>query len=630
MKRCFVLFFLLMGFFTMFAAEVQNLRCEYLVNPLGVEAKAPRLSWVIKSERRGDLQTAYQLLVSSSNEKLTRDQGDIWDSGKIGSAQSIQVSYEGKPLLAGTRYYWKVRIWDVDGKPSKWSKPAFWSTGLLAREDWQDARWIAFKPADQWKLEWKQHKEAELKGLPPMQWPNTSWPWFTGKDSTIFTLYEMVHPKYDPSPLFRKEFQLNKKVRSATLYVCGLGYYEAFLNGKKVGDHVLDPAWTNFDQRSMYVTYDVTNQLIKGANAIGFMLGRGQYNPICNDIWGLSKSAWIDQPKIIALLRINNNDGTITNLFTDGSWKTSGGPIVYDDTRHGELYDARLEQKGWNSPSFKEDNWKNSAVVQWNAKLESQMMPPIRCFAPIRPVKTFVKGEGVRIYDIGINMAGWARVKVHGAAGARVLVEYCETPSDKELVPNLPLSRSQFQLKDKDYASFYDKGVNVRQQNGYILKGDGEETFECHFSYKGFQFVRVTADEGVQIDDVEGIPVHTDVERNGEFSCSNAIINQLQQNSVNSLLSNFHGISTDCPHREKQGWTADNYISSKAAMYNFHMAAFYSKWLTDLAGTQSESGGLGTVAPASNYDKNGSTAWPAAIAYIPIDLWDFYADKRPM
>jgi alpha-L-rhamnosidase len=502
--------------------------------------------------------------------------------------------------------------------------------GLLTRNDWKNAQWIAFKDGDQWKREWKQHKYAELNNLPPMQWPSTSWPWYTGKDSTIFTLYDMPNPKYDPSPLFRKEFNLSKKVIAANLYVCGLGYYEAFLNGKKVGDHVLDPAWTNFDQRSMYVTYDVTNQLNIGENAIGVMLGRGQYNPLCNDIWGLSKSTWIDQPKVIALLSIEYSDGTSSKVITDGSWKTSGGPMVYDDTRHGELWDARLEQKGWNSHSFDAKNWKDADQVQWDARLESQMIPPIRCFAPIIPVRTIVRGKGIKVYDLGTNIAGWARVKVQGPSGAKVLVEYTEMPSDKELVPNLPLSRSRIQIKDKNHASFYDKGVNVRQQNGYILNGSKEETFECHFSYKGFQFIRVSAEEGVEIESVEGIPVHTDVEKAGEFSCSDPVINQLQQNSVNSLLNNFHGISTDCPHREKQGWTADNYMSAKAAMYNLDMAAFYAKWLTDLAGTQGKSGGLGTVAPASNYDVNSSTVWPAAIAYIPLDLWDFYSEKKSM
>jgi alpha-L-rhamnosidase len=612
------------------AAEVENLRCEYLVNPLGVDAMSPRLSWVIVSSKRGDYQRACQILVSSTPALLAKDKGDVWNTGKLESDNSIQVLYRGRPLQSGTAYYWKVRVWDRDGKPSPWSSPAYWSMGLLSKSDWGKAQWIAYKDGDQWRKEWKQHKDAELKAIPPPAWPNTSWPWLTGKDSSIFTLFTMPDPRYDPSPLFRKEFAVDKKIRKACLYICGLGYYEAFLNGEKVGNHVLDPAWTNFEQRTLYVTYDVTNLLNQGENAIGIMLGRGQYNPLCNDIWGLSKSAWIDQPKVIALLHIAFTDGTSADVITDNNWKTSGGPVVYDDTRHGELYDARLEQPGWSSPGFSETNWKYASVVTWNARVESQMMPPVRCFAPLVPVKIYNKGKGITVYDIGKNIAGWARVKVRGPAGARVLVEYCETPSDKELVPNLTPSRLQYPIRDRHYAAFYDKCVNVRQQNGYILKGVGTETFECHFSYKGFQFIRVTADDGVIIEQTAGIPVHTDVESAGEFTCSNDIINKTQANAVNSMLNNYHSIATDCPHREKQGWTADNYMSAQAAMYNFNMASFYEKWLTDLAGTQSDAGGLGTVAPATNYDMNASTVWPAAIVFIPWDLYGFYADVQPM
>jgi alpha-L-rhamnosidase len=301
MKKYSVILLLLVFNLSAHAAKVENLRCEYLKNPLGNDVSAPRLSWGITSDKRGDFQQSYQLIVSSSPENLAKDQGDVWNTGKIDSDQSIQVEYHGKPLLSGTTYYWKVRIWDMNGVASDWSKPAFWSMGLLTKSDWGNAQWIAFKNEEQWKKEWKNHKSSELDNLKPMHWPNNSWPWLTGKDSTIFTLYDMPNPKYDPSPLFRKEFSVNKKVRSAKLYICGLGYYEAFLNGRKVGDHVLDPAWTNYDQRSLYVTYDVTKQLNQGENAIGVMLGRGQYNPLCNDIWGLSKSSWIDEPKLIAL-----------------------------------------------------------------------------------------------------------------------------------------------------------------------------------------------------------------------------------------------------------------------------------------------------------------------------------------
>ncbi len=628
MKTLTISILMVLAGYSLTAAEVKNLRCEYNTEPMGVETTRPRLSWNMVSSVRGDYQRACQILVASTLERLDKDNGDMWNSGRLETDRSFQFEYGGKALLSGASYYWKVKIWDKSGNPSAWSGTATWSMGLLSPADWGKAQWIAFKDGDQWKREWKQHKDTELSHVKPAEWPNTSWPWLTGKDSTIFTLYEMAEPKYDPSPLFRKEFRLKGKVKRAMLYICGLGYYEAFLNGQRVGDHVLDPAWTNYEQQSMYVTYDVTGQLNAGPNAIGVMLGRGQYDPLCNDIWGLSRSAWVDQPKLIARLRVEYTDGTHDDVVTDASWKTCGGPVVYDDTRQGELYDARLEQPGWNTPGFRCDNWRDAVQVAWNARLVSQQLPPIRCFSPVTPVKALKKGQGIMVYDIGQNIAGWARVTVKGPAGAHVLVEYCETPADSELVPNLSPSRFRFHLRDPHYATFYDRYVNVRQQNGYILKGEGEETFECHFSYKGFQYIRVTADQGVGIGKVLGIPVHSDLETAGDFTCSNPLINQLQKNSVNSLLNNYHSIGTDCPHREKQGWTADNYMAATASMYNFNMASFFEKWLTDLAGTQSGEGGLGTVAPSTNYDKNASTVWPAAIVFIPWDLYGFYADRK--
>lgn len=610
----------------LYAANVENLRCEYQSHPLCVDVASPHLSWVMVSSARGDVQSACQVIVASSEALLAKNKGDMWDSGKMFSEQSIHVKYQGRPLQSGTPYFWKVKIWDKAGRPSGWSKPASWSMGLLSEKDWGNAQWIAYKDGEQWKKEWKLHKDRELHDVTDI---GSSWPWFTGKDSTIFTLYEMADPAYDPSPLFRKEFPVNKKIGRANLYICGLGYYEAFINGARVGDQVLDPAWTNYEQRSMYVGYEVTELLKSGDNAIGVMLGRGQYNPLCNDIWRLSQSAWIDQPKLIALLRIEYTDGSLADVITDETWKTSGGPVVYDDTRHGELYDARLEQAGWNLARFGDSGWKAASVVPWKAHLVSQMIPPVRCFEPLTPVRKLDRNNGITVYDVGKNIAGWARVKVRGASGSKVLVEYCETPSDNELVENLTPWRFKHDIPEP-YASFYDKAVNIRQQNGYILNGKGAETFECHFSYKGFQFIRITADDGVTIEQVEGIPVHTDVPVTGHFSCSNPVINKIQENSVISLLNNYHSIATDCPHREKQGWTADNYLSAQAAMYNFDMAAFYSKWISDLAGTQGSTGGLCTVAPSTGYDMNISTAWPAAIVLVPLDIYRFYADRRPM
>ena len=623
MKRLIVAVLLLTAAITCRAAEVGSLRCEYLADPLGIDAMRPRLSWVVSSSLRGDRQTAYRVLVASSPELLARGEGDLWDSGKTASGRSIQVEYGGKPLAGLAKCYWKVRVWDADDRPSRWSEPARWSMGPLCEEDWGGAEWIAARDEETWRNEWAEHKRCDVKNREP-----NTWPWFVGTGRTIWDLYENASPRYDPSPLMRKEFSVGRKVVSADLYVCGLGYYEAYLNGRRVGDHVLDPAWTNFHKRAFYVTYDVTGMIRRGGNAIGIMLGRGQYSPICTDIWGLYRSKWVGQPKAIALLAIRYSDGTTERIVTDESWRTAGGPVVYDDTRHGELYDARLEQDGWSEAGFSAEGWRPAVSVPGAGPLRAQMMPPVRAFDPIEPVRTFDRGNGQTIYDAGRNIAGWARVRVRGPEGARVLVEYCELPSDRELVPDIHPSKLKIRVEDPDYASFYDKSINIRQQNGYILKGKGTETFECRFAYMGFQFVRVTADPGVTVERVEAVPVHTDVAEAGRFVCSNDVVNRLQDISRASLLNNFHSIPTDCPHREKQGWTADTYMTDQAAIYNFDMAAFYAKWVEDLAGTQDSAGGLCTVAPSTGYDQSISTVWPAAIVYVPWDLLAYYGDRR--
>lgn len=624
MKRFWLLALSLIVTSGSYAIDVENLRCEYMSDPLGIDVTEPRLSWTLTSNKRGDLQTAYRILVASSAELLKRGTGDVWDSGKVKSDRSVQVEYEGKPLQSGALYYWKVQVWDAAGRASAWSDPSVWSMGLLDEAAWNGAQWIAYKEDPLWKSEWQAHKEAESRTA------KLEWPWYNGMGKSIWELYDMASPHYDPSPLFRKEFDVARKVERAMLYITGVGYYEAYLNGDRVGDHVLDPAWTNYHLRTFYVTYDVTRQVKKGENAIGIMVGRGQYNPLCNDIWRLNQSRWVGQPKAIAQLRIEYSDGTTACVVTDGSWKTIGGPVIFDDTRQGELYDARLDREGWSSPAYDDSDWKAVAVVAGSGPLRAQMMPPVRRFEPITPVRKVDKGENRKVYDLGRNIAGWARVKVSGPAGARVTVEYCELPSDPQLVPDLHPSKMRFEISDPDYASFYDKAINLRQQNGYILKGSGNETFECRFSYKGFQYVRVTADPGVKIEEVEGIPVHTDVQDAGSFTCSNETVNRLQSMSRTTMLNNFHSIPTDCPHREKQGWTADTYMTDQTAIYNFDMAAFYAKWAEDLAGTADAEGGLCTVAPSTGYDQSMSTVWPAAIVFVPWDLYTYYGDKRVM
>jgi alpha-L-rhamnosidase len=599
---------------------VTNLRTESMSAPLGLDMPRPRLGWRIDSDQRGEAQTAYRVLVASTPELLAKDKGDVWDSGKVPSTQSIQIEYGGKTLVAATSYCWKVRVWCKKGEAVAWSAISFFSTGLFSKSDWQSAQWITFRPEEEWRNQWMQAVATETKGV------KNIFPWITGQGRTIWEHYDAARPAYDPSPLFRKEFTLEWPVRQATLFICGLGYYEAFLNGQRVGDHVLDPAWTGYHKRAFYVAHDVTAQLKIGVNALGAMLGRGQFSPLCNDIWGLRRAEWVGQPRLIARLVVTFADGTIKDIMTDASWRTVGGPVIYDDTRHGEIYDARREQPGWSSAGFDAGSWRPAAVVNAQNPLQAQLIPPIREFPALAPIRHIERSKQEQLFDIGRNLTGWARVTVQGPAGAKVLVDYAEVPYDPELRGNIPYGRSNPALAHPE-DTFREMEAVVRQQNGYILKGGGPETFSCHFSYKGFQFIRVVADDGVFIGHVEAVPVHSDLAIVGEFECSNPLLNKIQNAAQLTFLNNFHSIQTDCPHREKQGWTADLYLTAEAAMFNFDMAGFYAKCVTDMADTQNPTGGLGLVAP-SGPGGGESTLWPASMVYVPADLLTFYGDRR--
>ena len=615
------------GYVPGLAMTPSGLRCEYLDSGACVHTHvAPRLSWTLKSDDgRGLKQSAYRVIVASTPELLAADNGDLWDSGKVESPMMAQINYGGRQLGSFDNCYWKVMVWDHTGKPGVWSAQSAWQMGVLSEPDWHGAQWIARRDTESWQRRRQAIKTKE------QQTAVLQWPVYNYKDLDLWTLYDSIGTEYDAAPLLRKPFRCNHKVKKATLYICGLGYFESWINGERVGCDVMNPAWTMYHDNPLYCAYDVTNMIRGGDNAIGVMLGRGPYSPICNDVWEQCKAPWVSQPKLIAMLRIEDTDGRIQTVVTDDSWRVADGPIVFDDTRIGEIYDARREQKGWTSAGFDDSAWRNVSEVEWNtAALSAQMLPPIRRKDAYKPIKRIDRDGGISVFDIGQNIAGWARVRVKGPRGSRVLVEYCEQPTDPELVADLHPARFDMSAKiaDRHFGAFHDATTEVRQQNAYVLSGDGTEEFECHFSYKGFQYVRVTASDGVEVVGLEGVPVHSDLRSVGSFSCSDPVVNRLQQISQVTMLNNLMGLPTDCPHREKQGWTADSYFTSGAAMYNFDMAQFYTKWLRDLAGTQGPGGDLSTVAPSNYYTNGVSVSWPAAIVYVPSDMYEYYGDRR--
>jgi len=554
--------------------RVVDLRCEYMSNPLGVDVTQPRLSWKLESRWRGQKQTAYQVLVADSEGMLKDDRGNLWDSGKVASDQSIHVVYAGRPLTSRTRCYWKVRVWDIDDKTGPFSEIGTWDMGLLLPQDW-NAQWVSVPGTD------------EDKGP-------------------------------QPAPLFRKSFLLAKPPVSARVYICGLGYHELRLNGEKVGDHVLDPAFTRYDRRALYVVHDVTSLLKKGSNALGVILGNGWYNMHTRAVWDFDKAPWRDRPVLRCQLEMTFDDASTRTVASDATWRVSTGPIIFDSIRNGETYDARLEKAGWDAAEFNDINWPLAEADSGpTGELRAQMMPPIKVTQTLKPAKLTESKPGVWVFDIGQNMAGWARLKVSGPAGTQVIMRYGER------------LHADGTLDQQDIGQHIKAGKP--QTDTYILKGQGTEVWEPQFVYHGFQYVEVTGLPGkASLDMLEARVVHTAFDKAGSFECSNDLFNRIQRNTLWSYVSNFHGYPTDCPHREKNGWTGDAHLAAETGLYNFDSAAAYAKWIGDLRDEQRDSGELPGIVPTSGwgYAWGNGPAWDSAYVLIPWYLYQYSGDTR--
>lgn len=554
--------------------RVVDLRCEYMTNPLGVDVAQPRLSWKLESRWRGQKQTAYQILVSTNEKMLKEDRADLWDTGKTTSDQSIHILYSGHPLASRTRCYWKVRVWDADGKTSSFSEVGTWDMGLLTPEDWK-AKWISVPGSDEDKAP-------------------------------------------QAAPLFRKSFLLSEPPVSACVYICGLGYHELRLNGRKVGDHVLDPAFTRYDRRALYVVHDVTDQLKKGPNALGVILGNGWYNMHTRCVWDFDKAPWRDRPVLRCQLEMTFADGSTRTVASDATWRVSTGPIVFDSIRNGEIYDARKEVVNWDAANFDDINW---SVAQVDAgpkgELRSQMAPAIKVTRTLKPIRLTEPTPGVFVFDVGQNLAGWARLKVSGPAGTEVVMRYGERLN------------ADGALDQQEIAQHIKTGK--AQTDTYILKGQGTEVWEPRFAYHGFQYVEVTGLPGKPgLDTIEARVVHTAFDRAGSFECSNDLFNRIQRNTLWSYVSNFVGYPTDCPHREKNGWTGDAHLAAETGLYNFDSAAAYAKWMNDLYDEQRDSGELPGIVPTSGwgYAWGNGPAWDSAYLLIPWYLYLYNGDSQ--
>lgn len=590
-----------------------SLRCESLANPAGVDVDRPRFSWTLETKGREAKQSAWQILVAGSPETLERAEGDWWDSGKVISPEALGIRYGGKPLDADRTLWWQVRVWDAEGHVSPWSAPEKISTGLFTGADWRGAQWIAWRPQDVWKAEWDARKKME-SAAPRRE--GDGFPFTTQSRMGLWELHAFHEKPYDSAPLLRKVFTLEKPVKRAVVYISGLGSHELRLNGQRVGDHQLDPAWTDYAGRVFYESHDVTRQLREGKNAIGVMLGRGFYGLLTNDAWNTQNAVWLGQPKLILRLAVEYADGTRSDIVSDPSWKVAGGPVIYDCPRRGEIYDARLEQPGWDAPEFDDSKWEvASGAPKPAGDLRSQMMPPIRATRTVTPISMSEPKPGVFVYDMGENISGWARLKLSGPAGTKVLVRYAEK-TDRE--------------------DFFCSNLGIFQEDACVLDGTAR-TFEPRFSYKAFRYVQVTGAPGrLAPDSLEGVHVHTDLESTGEFECSSPLLNQIHSAIRLTQLNNTHGQPTDCPHREKQGWMGDGLFGSEAAFWQFDMSRLYAKWVQDMADGQHPNGQMSVFAPTTKipgqpfttYAQGLSPIWSSAFPEIAWRLFVQYGDRR--
>jgi len=556
---------------------VKELRCEYRVNPLGIDVVKPRVSWITESNQRGQKQRAYQILVANSEEQLKRNEGQLWDSGKVESEQSNQVVYEGKPVKSRMRCYWKVRVWDKDDKASAWSKPAMWTVGLLESGDWQ-AKWIGYD-AEQMSSDNKEKSDPNALILPP-------------------------------PPYLRRAFLVGRPIKRAVVYASALGLYELHINGKRVGKDYFTPGWTDYSTRVYYQTYEVTDLIKKGGNAIGAILADGWYAGYLG--FGRKREHYGSEPRLLVQLEIEYDNGHIHTVVTDGTWRASYGPLFESDFLMGEIYDARREMPGWDTSSFDDSAWHTVAVTEKSeGRVQSYPGITVQKILEIKPKKLTEPEKGVYVFDMGQNFAGWVRLKVSGEAGTKVVLRFAE-------------------MLNPDGTIYTENLRAARCTDTYILKGTGKEIWEPRFTFHGFRYAEITGYPGKPVlDAITGVVVHSAIPMAGSFECSNPMVNQLYSNIVWSQRGNFIEIPTDCPQRdERLGWTGDAQIFIRTATYNMDVAAFFTKWLVDLEDAQSAEGAFPDVAPRKVAMGDGTAAWGDAGVICPWTIYEVYGDKQ--
>jgi hypothetical protein len=602
--KAFLLFFTLFGCISPLTAQSlgnvtpTNLRCEFVDNPLGIETRKPRLSWQLNSAQRNQTQTAYRVLVSDSAELLQKGQGTIWDSGKQTTDQSLLIPYAGKSLLAARQYFWKVMVWDKAGKPSAWSSVAHWRMGLPTAADWGKAQWIALEKMDSAK-----------RIVPAIEFGNTL--------ESQHSRPDLVTAK-NALPQFRKDVLVSKTIKRAIAFISGLGHFEFFLNGTKVSDHMLDPGWTQYDQVAQYVTFDITKQIKKGANAFGIMLGNGFFN-IPNERYKKMVLTY-GYPMFIANILIEYTDGTTQTIVSDPTWKATKSPITFSSVFGGEDYNATLEQMGWMNPGFNDRSWQTPLVVTGPPRLAAQEQEPIKIHETFTAGRPKSPKKGVWIYDVGQNMSGLPQLTVTGKRGTSVKLTPAELLTDSSLADQRAVGPVVFFT--------------------YTLRGAGRETWHPQFTYYGFRYVQVEGavpagepnpDNLPVIEEIKGLHTRNAARRVGSFVSSSQLFNRIDTLINWGMKSNMASVLTDCPHREKLGWLEVTHLMGNSVRYNYDIARFYAKIVHDMHQAQTADGLIPSVVP--EYPRFGggfrdSPEWGSAAVILPWYLYQWYGDRQ--
>lgn len=573
----FLLFILLFsGAQSAKANGIIKLKCEHLINPIGVDNPNPRLSWLMDDNRKGALQKAYRIIVGTDSLQLKGNVNIQWDTEKVNSSKSL-ITYKGRALMPFTKYFWKVDVLDQHDKLIS-SKIASFEMGMMGAENWKGT-WIS-----------------------------------DGNDINV-----------RPAPYFRNVFESARQVKSARAYIVAAGLYELYLNGKKVGNHRLDPMYTRFDRRNLYVTYDVTSNIRQGKNAIGVILGNGWYNHQAMAVWNFDQAPWRARPAFCFDLRITYTDGTTETITSGSTWKTSLGPVISNNIYTAEHYDARLEQEGWNKVDFDDTKWHGINLRAAPSKnIVAQTMHPIRNVEEIKAKSLRKFNDTLYLYDLGRNIAGVSKIRVSGKKGTVIKLKHAERLSANG---RADLSNIDVYYRPKD-------ATDPFQTDIFILKGNGEEEFMPLFNYKGFQYVEITSSEPIRLEKKSLVAyfMHSDVPAIGKIASSNPLIDKIWWATNNSYLSNLFGLPTDCPQREKNGWTGDGHFAVETGLYNFDALTVYEKWLGDHRDEQQPNGVLPDIIPTSGwgYGTANGTDWTSTIALIPWNIYMFYGDTKAL